>query len=792
MKKLLIIIAALFLPLTAFATPVSWDAAGTILQPLNALKLFEVKGNFFTGTSTTATSSFPILSAGSRFLGANLSDCDSASSALTWNISTWQFGCNSISGGGASFGQGWEIGGNGNPGFLAPTTTQKVWIGQASSTLFSATYAQIGGTATTTFTTAGQIGIGSTTPGTFLSIGDTGANTINLTPTGTSTYGSGINIRTGCFAINGTCVGGGAGGGGSPGGSGTELQYRVNASTFGAVGSAYDATLGALGIGTTTFTTANPSLLVLASTTAPQLSLSGGAGFPSYRFRNVGGNLYIGTSSDLTGATSTTPHISFLQNGKIGLGTSTPAAQLSVNAPGGTAPYFLIGSSTGTAVSVAPAGAPKLGIGTSSPFTTLAVSGDTFLDNATALALQVGTFGTTSLAFQVNNTTPGTGLVVTSAVPGGGVALTALSPGTNEILTLSSKGSGNINIAGGSGGTVAIQPAGVTRAFFTAAQLSLTPNGRATAAATPFIAYTSGTGAALTASTESTQIDWNLTASQSHASGAITQDRAFRVRAPSHTFTAGTSNANSTIASSTTFHIDGGPTQGANANYTIAQALYVGQSTYSVASTTKAYGVFVESPLGAQRNYGGAFMGSLGVGTSTPDYALTISSSTAPQLALTDASLTSTPWTFRSINNSLFIGTSSPTTFATSTFAALSITPGGQLSTLEAVSATSSAMTIDWHNTPNQVDIQLGSGATTIGFNNASTAGMTKRIIVCNPNGTAGAVTWSVSGLLWPGSTVPTQTTTGNKCDYYSFSVSQATSTSKATTKIFGGSSLNY
>lgn len=54
-----------------------------------------------------------------------------------------------------------------------------------------------------------SVGISSTTPGTSLSIGNTGANTINISPTATSTFGSGLNIRTGCFSINGVCSGAG-------------------------------------------------------------------------------------------------------------------------------------------------------------------------------------------------------------------------------------------------------------------------------------------------------------------------------------------------------------------------------------------------------------------------------------------------------------------------------------------------------------------------------------------------------------------------------------------------------
>lgn len=60
---------------------------------------------------------------------------------------------------------------------------------------------------------AGNVGLSTTTPGTSLSIGNTGNNTINISPTATSTFGSGINLRTGCFAVGGVCISGGGGGG---------------------------------------------------------------------------------------------------------------------------------------------------------------------------------------------------------------------------------------------------------------------------------------------------------------------------------------------------------------------------------------------------------------------------------------------------------------------------------------------------------------------------------------------------------------------------------------------------
>lgn len=68
---------------------------------------------------------------------------------------------------------------------------------------------------------------------------------------------------------------------------------------------------------------------------------------------------------------------------------------------------------------------------------------------------------------------------------------------------------------------------------------------------------------------------------------------------------------------------------------------------------------------------------ALGIGTTTPYFPLAIASSTAPQLALLDGSSTATPWTFRSINNNLYLATSSPSTFATSTTAVFSINTNG-------------------------------------------------------------------------------------------------------------------
>jgi hypothetical protein len=69
-----------------------------------------------------------------------------------------------------------------------------------------------------------------------------------------------------------------------------------------------------------------------------------------------------------------------------------------------------------------------------------------------------------------------------------------------------------------------------------------------------------------------------------------------------------------------------------------------------------------------------AFLGNLGVGTSTPRWLTQLSGTGAPQLTLSDSGLlTSTHWSFRNSNGMLYLATSSPTTFATTTVPAFMI-----------------------------------------------------------------------------------------------------------------------
>lgn len=136
----------------------------------------------------------------------------------------------------------------------------------------------------------------------------------------------------------------------------------------------FSATTSSMAIGTST-TATNVATLTTSSSTASQLGLFAGTGIAGWALRNAGGNLYLATTTVDGLATSSNPAPFTFQgsNGFFGIGTTTPWASLSINAPSQSAPLFAIGSSSGTLVSVTAANYAQYGLGTSTPYGTLAV-----------------------------------------------------------------------------------------------------------------------------------------------------------------------------------------------------------------------------------------------------------------------------------------------------------------------------------------------------------------------------------------------------------------------------------
>jgi hypothetical protein len=85
---------------------------------------------------------------------------------------------------------------------------------------------------------------------------------------------------------------------------------------------------GNVGIGTTT-----PNWLLQVSGTRPSLALSdysAAANLKHWLFSSMGGNLYIGTSTDAY-ATSTPAALTILNNGNVGISTTSPSQQFSIS-----------------------------------------------------------------------------------------------------------------------------------------------------------------------------------------------------------------------------------------------------------------------------------------------------------------------------------------------------------------------------------------------------------------------------------------------------------------------------
>lgn len=136
--------------------------------------------------------------------------------------------------------------------------------------------------------------------------------------------------------------------------------------------------------------------------------------------------------------------------------------------------------------------------------------------------------------------------------------------------------------------------------------------------------------------------------------------------------------------------------------------------------------------------------------------------------------------------STLFISTASKVGVGTTTpWAKFSVGSGGAAVIGENRIATSTTISLSWLD-GNQQLVRMGSANTTINFSNYID-GQILRVVLCNPAGTSGTITWDAN-VLWSAATVPTKTTTANKCDLYTFIATQGTST----LKVFGGQVPNF
>lgn len=240
-------------------------------------------------------------------------------------------------------------------------------------------------------------------------------------------------------------------------------------------------------------------------------------------------------------------------------------------------------------------------------------SGAHAITSTSANALAIGPSGTTNPTLQVNASTvsAATGLAVTGAAAGGGVNLAVVSSGSTEGATITTKGAADLVLTpGASGGAVRIQNNSSNHLSVTSSNAAFASSASSTASTVRFsVAAAADTN--LTTTVEAPDVYFNLGQTRQHATGAITQQRDYRITPSTHSFVGA-----STISEADTLSIDGPPVAGTNATITAPYALAVGSGNSAIPAIVSTGTKFTVSGCSVSSTTGGAAAGQFTSGTT--------------------------------------------------------------------------------------------------------------------------------------------------------------------------------
>ncbi len=684
----------------------------------------------------------------------------------------------------------------------------------------------------------------------------TGSTTLlklDITGTATSSFGGGINIASGCFSINGTCVGGSSfsntlasGGtatttfysGGVVFSDGTKLTQSAAAANF-----FWDETNKRLGIGTSSpwaMLSINPNALgsgipefVIGSSSATRLIVTGA------------GNIGIGTTSPtrkLTVYSAANPRISIDSdadgNPGFELYEGNTRKWLLFNSTddsfrirdGGSSDFFTI-TSTG-----------NVGIGIAGSAQTLHVASAGTREGLPSTALFSDTTDTTEGMFFGYSSTGNYGIIAASrlgtawhnialAPSGGNIGVGTTTPAV-KLDVYGGGGTGGLSVSGtvaglitanafyvdnngGDSRLISVGANSATKGSFSFVNSGLSATGFSTAMT---ISSTGNVGIGTTTPGTKLNIAGGGISIEGDSSGTFsTASNGLHLAFNTTTNTSRIMSLQNGIAwramqlDAATLAINtqsGGSvgigTSTPNANLVVQTVGSVGNVALGTWAGSANYGaIYLNSSFANSSNY------NLLSAQSGVDLSLYLNRPSSGAIKFREANSSTDQLTLNSGGSSIFpdgnlsvcTGGACPTgtpagngnlivetavgVGSSTPWAGLSIVSGKALVVAENTLATSTSMTVDWRN-GNQQLVRTGTSGTTISFS-GFIEGQKLVLTVCNPNATAGAITWGTQ-ILWSGGTAPTQTTTANKCDVWSFLATNATST----LKIFGAQSANF
>jgi len=230
------------------------------------------------------------------------------------------------------------------------------------------------------------------------------------------------------------------------------------------------------------------------------------------------------------------------------------------------------------------------------------------------------TFSAAGTALTVTNNVTISGTLTCSTVQAtGGVALTL----TGNASSTWSTTAGALSVGGTTGTNVQVNS--ITVVAYTATTAVLT-QGVATSGSPTAWTVTGGAHTTLAASTEATDLNYNLARTVQFATGALVTQRAVRFQAPTYAFVGA-----STITTASTVEISGPPVAGTNATITTALALNVASGNIQVAGTVSADGGFSRITSG-----------TMNIGTAGLSTTISVGSSVTTQTTITTTTLTET------------------------------------------------------------------------------------------------------------------------------------------------------